>query len=940
MQRKVRHSRRALAALLLCATLSPAAHALSSPSPDAAYEKAVQMNQADEPVSAIIELKNALKADPKHLPSLVLAAEIYLEQTLGRAAELSLREALEAGGDRNLLLPMLGEALLQQGKWARLLGELNADGLAPESAASVLARRAQAHMGLGDDNRAREELDRALALAPQGLVPRVVEAAWFMRNGDEAPAFAKLDVLVKDFSSSSSAWALYAAIYHARGDFTRALEGYGHALETNPRNLDARIARIGILMDLKRDAETKADFERIEKDAPGEPRAAYLAAVLAGRTGDQAAVRKHLDRVLERLAPVDEKLLLENPTLLLIRGLAHYDLRNYEAAIGSLTPYVKRMPRDVGARKALGDAILHVGGGDAVAVLEPIASLAPRDARGMTLLATAYAAAGQGEKATQVLERMKGDARAVGNARTKLAMLNIGAGRVEQGLSELEASVSADPSDAQGALALVVTQLNTGRTAAAVDTARKLLATAPTNAVYENLLGVALYQDGKLDLAGRAFGNVLAREPEFRPAAINLGKLEVRQGKFDAARARFKALQGGSTDDAKVLLEMSRLELAAGDERSGTKLAEQAAKAPDAGLDALFHLLDLRLAKGELEQALDLALRASSGGENSFDVQQRLAMVQIRMRRLDDARATLKRMSQLAGYDIGQQIRTAALQAEIGAFADADYALFKALQSEPKNLAARRAQVELSLRKGAWQEALQRADAVLADTPDFAPALVMRGHARLKLGQRDAALADYDSANRLVPSSAATLGGYRALRNAGRAAEARQRLANWLDTHPDDTEARLAHAEDFMLEDDYAGARKAYAKVVEIVGRAPEVLNNYAVACLQDGARDQALALAREAHGLAPQDPAVLDTLGWILGLGGEHEEALGYLRDAVTRRSGDAEIRFHLAWVLDKLGRRKEALAELDSALGNRQPFAARAEAEALRASLAGAAR
>lgn len=940
MPNNVRYQRRAFAALLLCAALGNDAHALSSPSPDATYEKALQMNQADEPVSAIIELKNALKADPKHLPSLVLAAEIYLEQTLGRAAELSLREALEAGGDRNLLLPMLGEAMLQQGKWARLLGELNADGLAPDSAASVLARRAQAHIGLGDDNQARVELDRALALAPQGLEPRLVEAAWFMRNGDEAPAFAKLDALVKDFSTSSSAWALYAAIYHARSDFARALEGYARALEANPRNLDVRIARIGILMDLKRDAETQADFERIEKDAPGEPRAAYLSAVLAGRKGDQAGVRKNLDRVLESLTPVDEKFLQENPTLLLIRGLAHYDLRNYEAAIGSLTPYLQRMPRDIGARKALGDAILHVGGGDAVAVLEPIASLAPQDARGMTLLATAYAAAGQGEKATQVLERMKGDDRAVGNARTKLAMLNIGAGRVEQGLSELEASVSADPGDAQGALALVVTQLNTGRTAAAVATARKLLATAPGNAVYENLLGVALYQDGKLDEAASAFGNVLAREPQFRPAAINLGKLEVRQGKFDAARARFKALQRGGQDEAKVLLEMSRLELAAGDERNGMKLAEQAAKAPDAGLDALFHLLDLRLAKGDLEQALDLALRAASGAENSFDVQQRLAIVQMRMKRADDARTTLKRMSQLAGYDIGQQIRTAALQAEIGAFADADYALFKALQSEPKNLAARRAQVELSLRKGAWQEALQRADAVLADTPDFAPALVMRGHARLKLGQRDAALVDYDSANRLVPSSAATLGGYRALRSAGRAAEARQRLVSWLETHPSDAEARLAHAEDFMLEGDYAGARQAYAKLVETVGRAPEVLNNYAVATLQSGARNEALALAREAHGLAPQDAAVLDTLGWILGLSGQHEEALSYLRDAVTRRSGDAEIRFHLAWVLDKLGRRKEALAELDSALGVRQPFAARAEAEALRASLAGATR
>ena len=107
-----------LAALLACLTLSPSVLAIARPSANDAYEQANQSHAKDQAVEAIIQLKNALQADPKHLPSLILSGRIYLEQALGLAAEDSLRTALAAGGDQNLVLPMLGEALLQQGKSA------------------------------------------------------------------------------------------------------------------------------------------------------------------------------------------------------------------------------------------------------------------------------------------------------------------------------------------------------------------------------------------------------------------------------------------------------------------------------------------------------------------------------------------------------------------------------------------------------------------------------------------------------------------------------------------------------------------------------------------------------------------------------------------------------------------------------------------------------
>ena len=175
-----------LVALLACFTLSPSLLAIAQPPANDAYEQANQSHAKDKAVEAMIHLKNALQADPEHLPSLILAGRIYLEQALGLAAEDSLRTALVAGADRNLVLPMLGEALLQQGKSVRLLGELSVDGLSATGQARIHALRAQAFMLNRKMHDARQELDAAAAAAPGNFESRLVDVTWQMNNGQGA----------------------------------------------------------------------------------------------------------------------------------------------------------------------------------------------------------------------------------------------------------------------------------------------------------------------------------------------------------------------------------------------------------------------------------------------------------------------------------------------------------------------------------------------------------------------------------------------------------------------------------------------------------------------------------------------------------------------------------------------------------------------------------
>jgi len=79
----------------------------------------------------------------------------------------------------------------------------------------------------------------------------------------------------------------------------------------------------------------------------------------------------------------------------------------------------------------------------------------------------------------------------------------------------------------------------------------------------------------------------------------------------------------------------------------------------------------------------------------------------------------------------------------------------------------------------------------------------------------------------------------------------------------------------------------------------------------------EALELIETAHKLAPEDPFILDSLGWVLHRHGRNEEALGYLQRSFELRP-DGEIAAHLGEVLWLLGRQAEARKLWTDALRN----------------------
>ena len=146
------------------------------------------------------------------------------------------------------------------------------------------------------------------------------------------------------------------------------------------------------------------------------------------------------------------------------------------------------------------------------------------------------------------------------------------------------------------------------------------------------------------------------------------------------------------------------------------------------------------------------------------------------------------------------------------------------------------------------------------------------------------------------------------LRDAGRDKEAFDTLDKGLKASPEQP--------DLLYESALQAEKAGHGEVLEprlrkLIKLKPDFAHAYnalGYSLAERGERlDEALVLITKAVELAPGDPFILDSLGWVLYRKGDMEPAREKLAQALALRP-DPEIAAHLGEVLWKLGRHDEA--------------------------------
>ena len=116
---------------------------------------------------------------------------------------------------------------------------------------------------------------------------------------------------------------------------------------------------------------------------------------------------------------------------------------------------------------------------------------------------------------------------------------------------------------------------------------------------------------------------------------------------------------------------------------------------------------------------------------------------------------------------------------------------------------------------------------------------------------------------------------------------------------------------------DMDNAVLSYEAVLKIDGNYAPAANDLAYLYADRGEKlDEALALAKRAQQLIPDNPDVEDTLGWVYLKRGALLLANRHLQNAISERPGQPLFHFHLGLVFYEQNNAKEAATELKEAI------------------------
>ena len=374
------------------------------------------------------------------------------------------------------------------------------------------------------------------------------------------------------------------------------------------------------------------------------------------------------------------------------------------------------------------------------------------------------------------------------------------------------------------------------------------------------------------------------------------------------AESAFAAGISANPRDASLLAAFGRFRLMQGDAAGARALVDRALAADRGALDALLSDAQVSTAEGKLDRALAAYVHAVKAYPGNLAAMSGKAAVLGDLGQIDemdavlatittpDAQGTVTYLRARAASARGHWAQTRAILEPLEAKPSAADGLLDGGSGEHSADAAilyAQALTEL----GQPQQASARLLPMLRRYP--LNLAVRRALARAQLAGNDPAGAT-TTLRALAYSPFASADDLRLLAKAARAAndpdlatyEARARFPA-----PRALGLALADGDTAMRAGNWGNAIRAYDIIMAATdGRNPLVLNNLAWAEGQVGNRDKALDYARRAYAVAPHNPSVLDTLGWLMIQSGkDHDRAIALLREALASAPQSRAIQAHL---------------------------------------------
>jgi putative PEP-CTERM system TPR-repeat lipoprotein len=416
---------------------------------------------------------------------------------------------------------------------------------------------------------------------------------------------------------------------------------------------------------------------------------------------------------------------------------------------------------------------------------------------------------------------------------------------------------------------------------------------------------------------------------------IALASLELARDDLPAAEAALRRALVKDPSNTEVRIALADLTRRTTGPAAGIAILEEGQKvSPDSAVLGLalarmsFAANDPARARAVLDEILAMPSR---GAELSSQV----GGVLLEAGRFDEAVGRFRDAVDADPRNPLYLLNLARAQLALDQSAAASESVQRALELRPNWLPAVSTQVLIDLRAKRTDKALATVQSLRKSAPDDARFAMLEGDVRMAGEQYAEAIRAYTDADKLKPSAASAIRLHQARREAS-TPRAEASLIRWLGRHPEDLTVRTVLAQFYLQGSRLTDAAGEFEIISREQPNDAAVLNNLAW-IYQELGDARALATARRAYELAPSNPAIADTYGWILFTHRHSAAALPLLEAAARVAARDPEVQYHYAAALAAAGRTDEARETLRKVMDARTEFRGRREAEKLLAQLDG---
>lgn len=882
---------------------------------------AKQYQQKGDTKAALIQLKNAVAKSPEDGEARFLLSSLYLETGDAVSAEKEIRKAIALGISADRTAPILAKSLFAQGQYQKALDEAKAE-LAKNSA-PLLTLRGDAHLALGDSAKAKEAYDQALLIAPNSgdVLIGLARHAIVQKDVEAANRYA-VDATTKD-PKNAEAWMFKGSLLRGQGKSEDALAAFSQTLALTPAHRSAHVEKAQINIGMRKFDAAKTELDAARKTTGANPLVTYTQALLDFEQGNHTAARESLQKVL-RVAP-------NHMPSILLAGAVELKLGALEQSEQYLRKYLEAVPQNLYARKLLAQALLqHAQPSQATAVLAPALKNAANDPQLLALAGESSLKSRDFSQATAYFEKASALAPDMAGLHTSLGLSRLAQGDHAKAVSELEKGVALDTKSSNAGAALVRTQLGLKNYDAALSAALALEKQHPDSAPVRELLGVVHLAKGDRAKARASFEKAIAIAPDHFSGVLFLAQMDMQENKQKEAKARLEAVL---VKDKKHIAAMTALaEIAAkqGNVAEATTWLEKATAENPEAVGPAMRLAGLYLRSKQQQKALTLVRKFQAANPANPELLDLLGQAQIANNDAQGALETYSKLVNVTPKATMPHVRLGAVHMMLKNEAVAADDFKRALSLDPGMVQARLGQIQLAMQSNKPDEALAIVRALQKQSATAVAAYLLEADIQLSQKQPALALAATEKAFAQAPSEQLLLKVATAMRRAGKSKDVEPRLLQWQKAHPGDRLVPMYLAELSLAEKKNKVAIERLDAIVKTSPKNVVALNNLAWAYQQE--KDpRAVDSAEKALQLAPESPAVLDTLGWILVQQGKTARALPLLQKAVGLAPDAAEIRYHLAFALNQGGDKANARKELDKLLSSNKPFAQMDDAKVL---------